>query len=224
MASINLKADVDGPNTGYTYQGSTDIAVVLGTDDNTDETDRIDVASGAGNTPAHDWYVDPLVGAASVEQVDTTFYVRESGGESQQGYVDDGSNLSVIFTNTGGGSVGNYVDETDVGISHPTNPGWAPADFPGGGAGVAFGVRSSTNLGGTVFCTYFNCVVTFTPVAGYQAYMVSSWIPPLIGLASHALMKSEIVQILRNLKTCPSSDEEFARIIEGFQVRPRFAI
>ncbi len=225
MSTIDLFADVDGPNTGYSYQGSTDIAVVMGTDDDTDETDRIDAPSGVGNLPRHDWRIDPLLGAASVEQVDTSFYVRESGAaESQQGLADDGSSLSIIFTSTSEGSAGNYVHRDDTDISHPTNPNWAPLDFPGGGSGIIFGVRSSTDSGGTVFCTFFKCTVTFTPTVGTQAYMVSQWLLPLIGAASHGLLKSEIVQILRNLKIRPSNDEEFARIIEGFHVRPRFAI
>ncbi len=49
---------------------------------------------------------------------------------------------------------------------------------------------------------------------------VGQWLAPLIGAASHALMRREIFAILRRLDSRPSSPEELAALEAAFRVRP----
>ena len=227
MAVQILQADVDGPNTDLTYDGSTDIAVVMGTEDDSDETDRLRGASLAGDEPDHDWYLDALNGGAqSVDQVDTRFFVRSNGGDRVASYLHDGvTRLLINDSAIDTGSVGSYTHVDDSNVDHPTlGPGgWAPGDFPGGGAGTYQGVYSSTNAGGSIFATYAHVQVTFTLGGGGFALWVSGLIPPLIGLASHGLLRKEIAAMCRMMKVRPTYAQEFERIRSELLRRPRFA-
>lgn len=222
MATQILQADVDGPNTAWGYAGSTNIAVVMGTDDATDEIDRIHRASD--NSSRHEWYMDALSPAAiSVDSVDSRFYVRSNQtGETIRAYIHDGSNQSDIRNADPGGSIGNYTAWNDTGISHPTSS-FSPGDFPGGGSGIYQGVQSSSNLSGTVFCTYAHLSVDFTPGGGGFAFLISSFIPPLLGVASHAVLNREIARFFAMAKLRPSYREEFEAVKRELLVRPAYA-
>ncbi|KKK58171.1 hypothetical protein LCGC14_3047100, partial [marine sediment metagenome] len=112
----------------------------------------------------------------------------------------------------------------------PTNaprPGggnWVPADFVENTNAFQFGGRIPGNA-----ILLFPRISTlwgeldFEPPAGGFALFVAQWLPPLMAVASHALARSEAAMILRSLDTRPASDEDFARLLEAFRVRPRFA-
>lgn len=233
MAQRILKAAVDGPDTGWNYENSTDIAVVMDKAGGVnDETDRINVASQSGNLPRHDWYVDKLLEAESIEQVDSEFYVRNNlAGETIAAFCHDGTNESVIRDADPGGSASNYTQWSDTDISHPTNASWAPTDFPGGSAGVYFGVYSSANLAGAVFCTAFELSLDVTPPDDSFALFVAMWLPPLLGVASHGVTLGELAGFFRAarrrpnrpLEVFPNRRRELEAIAHGLLVRPRFA-
>lgn len=107
----------------------------------------------------------------------------------------------------------------------------ADADLavPGGGTwdvnivnATEIGVQScNTGVGAEeVRCTYLRWVVVWTPAHGGYMWLLAGWIPPILAMASHCLSKFEIARILSSLKTRPSNDEDFARIIEAFRRRP----
>ncbi len=120
-------------------------------------------------------------------------------------------------------------DHTEVGFSTKTHnniarPGggtWVPSDFDNIAGKYEVGVRAE-NMGGAdgIRCTTVYSVVNWEYQAGSFVYMVSSWLPPLLAVASHGLTKIDVSAILSSLKTRPSNNEDLTRILEVFKRRP----
>jgi len=67
-------------------------------------------------------------------------------------------------------------------------------------------------------------VVDFELHAGGFALWLSSLLPPIMAVASHAVSAKEIAQILSYRSNRPSNSEDFARIAEALRVRPIYNI
>lgn len=104
--------------------------------------------------------------------------------------------------------------------NRPGGGSWTPEDLIGGANGAQPGCRCTTSTGtGTLRWTYMYMEIDWLGAGGF-ALFVSQWLPPLLAVASHGLSKLDMAKILRNLKTRPSSDEDFARLLNAFKVRP----
>lgn len=64
--------------------------------------------------------------------------------------------------------------------------------------------------------------IEYVPPSGGFAFLLVSWIPPLLAVASHGLLFREIAQILWSDKyrTHPCFREDYMRIMEAFRRRP----
>jgi hypothetical protein len=74
--------------------------------------------------------------------------------------------------------------------------------------------------------TAMNLEVTYTPGGSCCFWHMALWLPPLLGLASHGLLKSEAMQIYRNVRKCkghPSSDAEWKDLLWNLVRRPVYA-
>jgi len=153
--------------------------------------------------------------------------VWERHAKKDAGTTNDRAVKEVIRINAtnvlGNSSINNTTTPADYSFefisARPGGGTWTGADF----TNIEFGVYLVTNIGtGWHRCYHAWMVVDYTMGAGSFAHLLLQWLPPLLALASHSLMKSEIVEILSNLKLRPSNDEDFARILEAFRVRPKF--
>ncbi len=95
---------------------------------------------------------------------------------------------------------------------------WTPGEIN------AMGLRffRAGDIALTKSCSAINVRVTWEEEVGGFALFVSSWLPPLLAVASHGLLIREIVSILARLSTRPSSERELRKLREAFEVRPRF--
>lgn len=140
---------------------------------------------------------------------DVAFFMRSYGGV-------DGS-----LGGTHSGAAGYNLKESDMTSLRPGGGSWIPTDFESGNE-TQMGLNSRSNNG--VRYTYAYTEVTYTPMpAGAWRWGIQMWLPPLIAAASHALSRQDVISILSRLRTRPSSEEEFCRILEAFRVRPRYA-
>lgn len=97
----------------------------------------------------------------------------------------------------------------------PAGGPWTEAIVNATEIGVKAGIA-----GDVARCTKLTMSVDYDVKSGGFAYLLAQWLPPLLALASHGLTKFDITRILSSLKTRPSNDEDFARIIEAFRRRP----
>lgn len=101
---------------------------------------------------------------------------------------------------------------------------------PGGGTWSSsivnqtkIGISTWAVDGDTIRDTYMFWAVTYVPTSGGHMWLLAQWLPPILAVASHCLTKLEIARVLSSLKIQPSDKEDFARIIEAFRRRPRWA-
>lgn len=189
---------------------------------NDDDTTYISVTNNNVDSLRETFYVDALESLANqISQVDVASRSRRTSGINLQPrtYVRVGASTQAFSTTV----TGSYATETDADISRPGGGNWVPADFPGGSAGAEIGVDNfpvdNTNV---ARCTWLYFDVTYSTVQSGAIVAIFGWLPPLIAAASHCLSRREVAWLLRNLKTRPSNDHDFRRILEAFQVRPRF--
>ncbi len=69
-------------------------------------------------------------------------------------------------------------------------------------------------------CSAVHWAVNYINAAGSFVHLLSQWLPPILAMASHGLLKREVSQILSSLKVQPSLPEDFARIFEALRRRP----
>ncbi len=180
-----------------------------------DNTTRI-VESNVNNRQS--FTIDDLPTASAVNSVEVKMRADKTGAAD---------NVVNMFTRLGGTNLdyGNHTvstswtDYTNSGVGRPGGGSWAPADFPPVGA-LELGVRLQSSAGDSARVTTLYMNVSFEPPSGGFIWLLAQWLPPLLSVASHGLMKREITEILQNLRVQPSSPEEFARIFEAFQRRP----
>lgn len=174
---------------------------------------------------AQNFMLDPLPAwACAVTRVDSTLrgYIYAGAGHHFKCWYEfwGGAVASCGFA---------HVDVVWATLTHtnwarPGGGSWLPADF-GPTSGVCIEQMVQMNAAGagdgtrvTTMCTN----ATWTYASTGTGFLIASWLPPLLAVASHALMKSEIVKILQGLKTRPSDKRDFTQILEAFRVRPKY--
>lgn len=80
--------------------------------------------------------------------------------------------------------------------------------------------RLDSEAGKNTFHRFINLTVTYQLSEDGFALFVSQLLPPLLLVASHGLLRLDVGRILRRCKIKPTTDEEFARILEAFRRRP----
>lgn len=155
------------------------------------------------------------IGASSIASVVGRLRVSDSAGAwTFKHKIHDGVNtLAGVNKNSGG-----WATHTHTWPTAADGGGWTPAKF----AVTQAGLRGTVDPGGWLYCSTVYMDVTYVPVAGGFSFLLAQWLPPLFAIASHGLSKFDIGTVLSSLRTRPSSDEEFARIIEAFQRRPAY--
>lgn len=99
-----------------------------------------------------------------------------------------------------------------------SNP-WTVANF---NATKWFYKKTNTGVNTNMRVTYGWMKATWLSASGGFVHLLSQWLPPLLAVASHGLLKSEVAQILASIKHVPSSKEDFTRTLGAFRVRPKF--
>lgn len=191
-----------------------------------DDTSYITTDDNPGNR-FHSMYVQKLPTADIINSVICTYRRRRINGTTWYSQVGLRSGTTNSLAAEVGNESNSWATITSPAISRPGGGSFTNADFPGGGSSgmqllLSVGSTSGSGADGGYTTAYLN--VDFNPAGGGFTLYVAQWLLPLLGAASHALLKREMVEILSNLRVRPSSDEEFARLLEAFKVRPRFAI
>jgi hypothetical protein len=99
-----------------------------------------------------------------------------------------------------------------------TGSGWTAAVINA----MQLHLRSGNTGGLTTYITAANALLSYYPATGGFAYLIAQWLPPILAVASHGLLKREIMRILSRQKHLPIHDEDFARIQEALQRRPAY--
>jgi hypothetical protein len=115
-----------------------------------------------------------------------------------------------------------YTDYSDLGVARPGGGPWGAKDFPPI-TQIELGIKKGAGGSTGVRCTTLYTNVTYTPPAGDFLWIVSTWIPPLMAVASHGLIRDEMVAALKHLRIRPASREDLSRLFEAFFRRPRFS-
>lgn len=190
----------------------------------TDDGDTTYRTQSSAVSVADTFQVDALPAgeADTVTNVDAAAKARRSAGGTTR--------INVRWRNGGSGSDGatqidsaSYTLVTETAVARPGGGSWVPSDFDGGAGAECGYVTTNTGVGDTTRATwcYFDVTWTYFPSGGF-VWLLSSWLPPLLAVASHGLTKLDVITILRSMKTRPSSDEDVRRLLEAFAVRPRF--
>ena len=88
---------------------------------------------------------------------------------------------------------------------------------------LEIGVQHITDTGQFSRVTSLYLTVVYQTDDGEQFLMfLTSWLPPLLAVASHGLSVGDISRILRKMKNRPSDKWEFQKILRAFILRPRF--
>lgn len=116
-----------------------------------------------------------------------------------------------------------FVDDTSA-LARFGGGSFQPSDFTDT-ANHWWGVKlSSAPAADKAVLSEMDMDVDYAAPAGAFSFLLNSWIPPLLAVASHGLLKREIAALLSNLKIRPSSQEDFVRILEAFKRRPVYGI
>lgn len=222
MATTNLSpASIGNRDSWSLGAGASKPAACALPDD--DATSYIEKSAADGS---QNFIMEALSSAAGViNRVDHGIRVYRYAGAT--GHLDhvwefNGSTMSNCGNSHNPGAAWTEYGEADIARPDPGGA-WVPADFDGTATSCRFGVKADTIGAGDGFrCTTVWAFVDWDPTDGGGAYLVGQWLPPLIAVASHCLSKFDITQILSSLKTRPTSNEEFTRIIEAFKRRPAY--
>lgn len=225
MPEATLEPAGDGTLLNGTYQGSPATYAGMKLPDD-DGVSYLEYTRGGG---AHSVYVDALPpNAVSVDSVPTlTYRARKHPGDSAFGAdFNNGVRLSGSNTLEDDDDLGtSWVTTTTAALSRPGGGSWDLADFQGAQAGsveIVFTAGAAANTGTRHNVTTAFLTVDYSIRSLRATIAIFGWLPPLIAAASHCLSRREVAWLLRNLKTRPSNDHDFRRILEAFQVRPRF--
>ena len=211
-ARIDVTA-VSSTYNAWTLGAGADKVVAVQTNDS--DTTYI-TSSTAAQRQAYTLQAKPAM--AALNQVDTSSRARKTGGvdEQYQNFIRLGGTDSDGSANS---PTGSYALLTTSAWSRPGGGSWAPVDLDT----LEIGNRRGVANGGEIRVTEKYCTVDYTAPAGGFNWLLTCWLPPLVAVASHAITRREIAAALSCLKIRPSSDEEFARLLEAFLVRPAYA-
>lgn len=210
-----------GAATGWTLGAGASKPVAVQSDDG-DTTYNLQT----GTTPlAESYSVDALPGGvAAISQVDVHSKARRATGGTTFHRNEWNINGASTQVGTCTDPTAAYTLISSLNVARPGGGAFQITDFNGLTSGFQTGYGScNTGTADETRCTRAHVVTTWTPAAGSYTWLLQCWLPPLIAVASHGLLRSELAKILRNLRTRPSSDEDFRRLLEAFRVRPRFA-
>jgi len=112
-----------------------------------------------------------------------------------------------------------WVNYDDVWATAPGGETWTVALLDD----TELAVEHVSDTGQFSRVTSMYLTVVYQTDDGEQFLMfLTSWLPPLIAVASHGLGDREIAWILRKMKVRPSDKWEFQKIKRAFILRPRF--
>ena len=200
--------------------------------------DQDEFAVGAGSKPSN----------VNKPDDDITTYIWTAGANFEDRYVHASLPVSGLLVqsvnldsrgNRRGGSSGskllprvhlggNYTDGaehsmtgawegfSDDGLAKPGGGSWSVADVNNSLTCVKNILSGATGI--QVSTIQMN--VDWAFLGGGFAYLIGQWLPPLLAVASHGLLRREVISILSRLRTRPSNKEDFACIFEAFRRRP----
>ena len=215
MPAVNVVPILESvANTDGTYAGGS--ADYTNLADSTDGTYFYFVGTGVSR---RNWKVTQLVGAATVDTIDgdargwdnTVAHTLRFSFYNGSSDVDD----STTFQYGTGGWADRASSQNFAGTVTPTL-------FNTGEWGLK---RDSSGDANSASTTKFDMDVVYTLPSGGYAMLIGCWLPPLMAVASHALLWKEVKEILTpKVKTpgwvYPHYDSEIRKLIEAFQVRP----
>lgn len=205
MAITNIEVDAVGYISNWNVTGSRPSCI------QGPENDATFVSTGGSNVEAFSLAAGGIPSDQQITQVN--FYGRyKDGGTIRVSYYQAGTAGTTTDIVTPG--TFSYVSTTTCG--RPGGTGWTPDSF-----GSTLEMKME-RISGNVYCSRLYTIVTHCGKGGGLITFGFQWIPPLIAVASHCLMKREIVKILCDLKTRPSNNEDFDYILNAFSVRPKF--
>lgn len=222
MPTVTLEPASIGNRDTWTLEfGSTKPSAVQLPDD--DLTSCVAKASASGSQNFYYDAIDAL--AAYIVSVQFCLrgwkYASAGGGGIDHIWEFSGGSISDCGVNH---TPGSWSDICHSNIAHPDSGVWAPADFDGSSTSLMAGVQAANMAAGDgVRVTTLYLSVEYLYAADGFALFVSQWLPPILAVASHGLMKHEIIEILGRIKNRPSNREDFDRLLEAFRRRPRFA-
>lgn len=111
-----------------------------------------------------------------------------------------------------------WGDWSDDDLARPGGGTWIPSDVTSSRTALKSGPTIVTGV--TVTTVQLN--VDWIAAGGGFMYLIGQWLPPLLAVASHGLLKREVVFLLSGLLTRPSNKEDFARIFEAFRRKPAY--
>jgi hypothetical protein len=217
MATYQTVADAVGTSDAWGLgAGSTKFQAI-----NDDDADTSYIATSTNTLvqsfkPTEESY--PSMGVINSVSIGTR--AKDNNAGSEQHYARVRWNGSVT-NGTNRSTTASYVLYTDSSLARPGGGTWTPGNLADGT--LEHEVVKNNAGGGSTLITYMYFTFDYIPPADASMWLLTCWLPPLFAAASHAISYSEIAKALECLKIKPSSREEFARIIEGFAVRPRFA-
>jgi hypothetical protein len=214
MPSVNVvPAYESSAHSDGTYSGGSANYTNMG--DSSDSTYHNFVGTGVSRRV---WRMTQIAGAATIDTID---------GDARG--IDNTAPHTLRFSFHNGSS------DVDDSSTFQYGTGWAdrassqnfqgsitPSLYNSGEFGLKRDAGADPNAAST---SQFDMDVSYTLPAGGYAMLVGCWLPPLMSLASHALLFREVREILTpKIKTpgwiYPCYDYEIKKLIEAFQVRP----
>ncbi len=141
---------------------------------------------------------------------------RRSGSvESVHGYCRvNGSDYLHVQAD----AIDTWVTKTSSSQTSPdTGLAWIVPEV--NGSKVKGYMNNTTNIGDL---SALHLDVTYVFAGGGFAYLIGQWLPPLLAVASHGLLKREVASVLSRLRIRPCHKEDFARIFEALRRRPAY--
>lgn len=113
-----------------------------------------------------------------------------------------------------------YTDFIYKDVARPDGGDWVPANFGNVAGRAEFGPRTVSGGADRTYRVTTVVVTVLHDVCNNFAMFLSQWLPPILAVASHSLLKSEIEHILSGFASRPRLDEDFARVFEALRRRP----
>lgn len=163
---------------------------------------------------------DMPAGTAQIDSHDLKIRVRDNTGDADHCHFRSFTKIAGDEEASAdhGESPNTYTTYLKVFANNPTaGTGWTVAQVNACELGLEV---TSWDPAGSLYCTALWSMTVYQPESDGAPWLLMQWLPPILAVASHALMKSEIVQILSRLKIQPATDQDFAWIRAALQRRP----
>lgn len=219
MATTTLTGNSTGFANAWQIGAGTRPSLITSDDGDTSYV----AANGATGAPVAEHYgLTALPGRpALISRVEQFAKVARGGGTNQiySAFLSDASGNRNIAQSAGIGTGTYTLHSFDHSDSRPNGGVWGLGDFVAADQ-YEMALEASDNDTSFTKWTYGYVEVDWSPEGGGFAFLVAQWLLPLLGVASHAVSTMEIRQLLRALRTRPTSRDEFERIKAALLRRP----